>query len=157
MNRFGALLAAALLAAMPMLAKAQVPSAQPTFSVKGSQRALTLTAASASFNGNDIFDPQGRGLVCIVNLTAVSGTTPSLTLTIQGKDSLTTTSPPYYTLLASAALTTTGVTVLRVYPGLTAVANATASDIVPPIYRIITTESGTTPSFTGTVDCYHIP
>lgn len=150
-------LAAGVLAFLPLVALAQVPSAQPTFEVKQSKQALKLTAQTVSTNGLDQVNPTGRGLKCVVNLTAVSGTTPTLTVTIQGKDSLTTTSPPYFTELTSASLTAAGVTVLTIYPGVTVTANVAASDVVPSVYRVITTEGGTTPSFTGTVNCYSIP
>lgn len=42
----------------------------------------------------------------------------------------------YYTILASAAITGTGTTVLRVYPGLTAASNLVANDILPSTWRV---------------------
>lgn len=42
----------------------------------------------------------------------------------------------YYTLLASAALTGTGTTRYRIYPGLTADANVVASDVLPRTWRV---------------------
>lgn len=109
----------------------------------------TLTAVGAgTVNGPDQNGGYGRGLLCFIDITAISGTTPSLTVTVQGKDPV---SGKYYTLLASAALNATGTTVLRIYPGLTAAANLTASDILPTDFRIIYVVAGTGPSVTATI------
>lgn len=75
---------------------------------------------------------RGRGLVVTIDVTAVSAT-PSVVFTIQGKDPA---SGKYRDILVSAAITATGTTVLRVYPGLTAAANTVASDVVDAVYRI---------------------
>jgi hypothetical protein len=76
----------------------------------------------------------GRGIVVVLDMTAVG--TGSVTLTIQGKDPA---SGKYYTLLAGAAVTTNSTNVYRVYPGLTAAANATASDVLPRTWRVLVT------------------
>ena len=73
-----------------------------------------------------------RGMLVVIDVTAVAAT-PSVVFTIQGKDSL---SGKYYTILASAAITATGTTVLRVHPELTAAANLVAKDVVPRIFAI---------------------
>lgn len=109
----------------------------------------TLTAQGAAANqpSADQLNPSGRGVKVVVDITAISGTTPTLTVTIQGKDPV---SGKYFTLLASAALNATGTTVLTVYPGLTASANAVASDVLPRDWRIIWTAGGT-PVITATI------
>lgn len=109
---------------------------------------ITHTAASAGTNGTDQTNYGARGLKVIVDITAITGTTPTLTVTIQGKDP---TSGKYYTLLASAALSTVSTTVLTVYPALTAAANVTANDVLPKTWRVITAIGGTTPAVTATV------
>lgn len=109
---------------------------------------VSLQAASAGTTGTDTQVNNHRGIILHINISAISGTGASLTVTLKGKDHL---SGQYYTVLASSALTTTGLTVLRVYPGLTASANVTANDVLPGIYRIDTTIAGTTPSVTATV------
>lgn len=108
---------------------------------------ITHTAAAAGTTGGDIDGSRGKGLLLFVNITAITGTTPTLTVTLSGK------SPQgvYYTILASAALNATGQTVLRVYPGLTAAANATVSDILPNTWRVSTVIGGTTPAVTATI------
>lgn len=76
-----------------------------------------------------------RGLHLVIDVTAVT-LTPSVTVTISGVDRL---SGKVYTLLASAAITAVGTTVLKVGPGLTAAANLVANDVLPPIVRITCT------------------
>lgn len=109
---------------------------------------LVLTGATATTNGADIDNMSGVGATFVIDITAITGTTPTATFTIQGKDEL---SGKYYTILASAALNTVATTVLRVYPGLTAVANVTGTSILPRTFRVICTITGTNPVVTATV------
>lgn len=110
---------------------------------------ITHTAASAGVNGGDLElnDSAACGIALYVNITAITGTSPTLTVTLQGKSPQGT----YYTILASAALTATGLTVLKVYPALTAAANLTANDVIPSTMRVITTIGGTGPAVTATI------
>jgi len=71
-----------------------------------------------------------KGIKVFVNITAGAGT---LTVTIQGKDP---NSGTYYTILASAALSGNGMTVLTVYPAAPATANLSANDVLPDTWRI---------------------
>ena len=92
----------------------------------------TLSNQAAGTVTSGVFDTHmGLGLLVFINVTAVTG---SLTVTIQGCIDDTPTAT--YTVLASAAIAATGLTVLRIYPGLTAAANATANDVVPARCRI---------------------
>lgn len=109
---------------------------------------FALAAASASANGADKDNLDALGVEVVVDLTAVSGTTPTLVVTIQGKDPV---SGKYYDLLASASLTAAGTTVLTVFPGMTAAANSAASRPLPRTWRVKTTIGGTTPSYDGTI------
>lgn len=81
----------------------------------------------------DQTNANARGLHVIIDVTAITAT-PSVVFTIQGKDPA---SGKYYTLLASAAITAAGTTVLRVYPGLTVAANLTANDVLPRTWRVV--------------------
>lgn len=112
--------------------------------------ALSLTAAGSATNATtpDFTNLSGRGVVLVVDITAISGTTPTLTVTIEGKDS---TSGKYYTLLTSAALSTVSTTALTVYPGVTVAANTAASAPLPKTWRVKYSIAGTTPSVTATV------
>ncbi len=72
-----------------------------------------------------------RGIVVVLDMTTVG--TGSVTLEIDGKDPV---SGKYYALLTGAAVTTNVTNIYRVYPGLTAAANATANDILPRTWRV---------------------
>jgi 2-keto-3-deoxy-6-phosphogluconate aldolase len=110
--------------------------------------ALVLTGATATTNGPDMDNNGSAGGHFVINIGTITGTAPTATFTIQGKDPL---SGQYYTILASTALNATGATVLKVFPGLTAAANSVASDIIPPTWRVIMTAGGTVTNLTATV------
>lgn len=109
---------------------------------------ITLTAAgSGTVTGQQIDGSNGRGVLLFVNISAISGTTPTLTVTLKGLDP----NGNAYTILASSALNATGLTVLKVYPALTAAANTVANDVLPVSWRVDYTIGGTSPSVTGTI------
>lgn len=120
---------------------------------KQSLSVLSLAAASASGVSGDLAQFYARGLHLVVDITTITGTTPTLTVTIQAKDP---TSGKYYTLLTSAALNATGTTVLKVYPGLTAAANTVANDVLPRDWRISYAIAGTTPAVTATFSALYV-
>ena len=68
-----------------------------------------------------------RGIKVFVNVSALGGS-GTLTVTLKGVDQFTGNS---YTILASTAIASTGLTVLTVYPGLTASSNVAANDCLP--------------------------
>lgn len=109
---------------------------------------ITHTAASAGVNGADQTNYNGRGVKVIIDVTAITGTSPTLTVTLQGKDP---TSGKYFTILASAAISTVSTVVLTIFPGATASANVTANDVLPRTFRVISVIGGTTPAVTATV------
>lgn len=120
----------------------------------GPAQLQALSAASAGVIGPDLNNRSGdRGILVYIDITAISGTSPTLTVNLEGKDEF---SGKYYTFLQSAALTAVGVTVLRVYPGLTAAANLTANDVLPGMYRVRTTIGGTSPSVTATINAFTV-
>lgn len=110
----------------------------------------TLTAAGVgTVNGADQTNSLGVSyLNLVIDITAISGTTPTLTVTVQGKDIA---SGKYYTILASAALSTVSTTVLTVGAALPASANASANAVLPRTWRVIYTVGGTGPSVTATI------
>lgn len=105
-------------------------------------------AAEGSGSSGVIDNDYGRGLKLVIDITAITGTTPTLTVTVRGHDVL---SSKTYTLLASAALNTTGTTVLTVFPGATAAANSVASDQLPNTWDVSWTIGGTGVSLTATI------
>jgi len=94
---------------------------------------LASAARTASVDSADFYNADGyRGLHLIIDATA-SAATPSVVFTIQGYSGL---GNDYYTILASAAITGTGTTILRVFPGATAANNLVANDTLPPVWRV---------------------
>jgi hypothetical protein len=80
---------------------------------------------------------QCLGGVFIINVTA-SAATPSVVFTIAGVDPASDTA---YTILASAAITGAGTTVLRIHPSLTAAANTIAKDVLPQALKVTATHA----------------
>jgi hypothetical protein len=97
---------------------------------------LASAARTATATGADQADPNAEGLHLIINVTAVTAT-PSVVPTIQGKSPVGT----YYDVLVGAAITATGTTVLKIGPGIAAVANAAAADILPDTWRVVLTHA----------------
>jgi len=119
----------------------------------GSSVVVFASAARTATATSEVFSSQGcRGMHLIIDATA-SAATPSVTFTIQGVSPLGTDT---YTILASAAITGTGTTVLRVYPGLTAAANTVANDALPPLWQVTAT-AGDADSLTYSVSAHLIP
>ncbi len=110
---------------------------------------VTLSAAATGTNSVVQLNNFYRGVLVGVNVTAITGTTPTLTVTVEGVDPVTNTAT--FTVLASASITTTGYTTLTVYPGIAVTANETASTVLPYNWKIVTAIGGTTPAVTATV------
>lgn len=109
---------------------------------------ITLAAQGAgTVTSADQTNKQGRGVQIGINITAIGGT-PTLTVTVEGKDSV---SGVYYTLLASAAISAAGFTLLTVYPGAPSTANVSAPQVLPMTWRVKAVVAGTTPSVTATI------
>jgi hypothetical protein len=98
---------------------------------------LASAARTATTNSTDFTNYNAKGAHFIIDVTAITDT-PSVVVTIQGKDSV---SGEYYDILESVAITATGTTILKVYPGIGAVANGSASDILPRTYRVSITHA----------------
>jgi len=93
---------------------------------------FSSAARTATPTPGDFYNPSGNGIYVRINVSAV-GVTPSVVFTIQGYDPA---AAAWFDLLASAAITGTGTTVLRVHPALTASANLIAKDLVPLRWRV---------------------
>lgn len=102
---------------------------------RGESVAVLASAARTATPTADTFHLTGgetSGLVLVVDVTAATDT-PSVVFTIVGSDPVSTKT---WTILASAAITGTGTTVLRVHPELTVSANLVAKDIVPAYWTV---------------------
>ena len=93
--------------------------------------AARTATATATFNTGSC------GGLFFINVTATAAT-PSVVFTIAGEDPI---SGATYTILASAAITATGLTVLRVHPALTATANTIAKDMLPAAIKVTATHA----------------
>lgn len=79
------------------------------------------------------------GGLFFINVTAITAS-PSVVFTIKGHEPISNTT---YDILASAAITGTGLTVLRVHPDLTGAANTIAKDILPGAISVTATHADT--------------
>jgi len=75
---------------------------------------------------------RATSIAVVIDCTA-SSSTPSVVFTVAGVDTL---SGKAYTLLASAAITGTGTTVLQIGPGLPVTTNVSANAPIPDSIRI---------------------
>ncbi len=108
----------------------------------------TLTAVGAgTVNGPDQ-TCGGSALNLGINITTMTGTGPTLQVTVQGKDAA---SGQYYTILQSAVLAATGFTLLQIADGIVVAANLSANAKMPTTFRISYTVAGTTPAVTATL------
>lgn len=109
---------------------------------------LTLTAQGTGTTNSVDQTNSRNGVKVVVDVTALTGTAPTLTVVVQGKDPA---SGKYFTILSSTALAAVATTVLTVHPALTAAANLVANDVMPRTFRVTATVAGTTPGVTATV------
>lgn len=92
---------------------------------------LASAARTTTQTQTDQTNYNHRGIIVVLDMTVVG--TGSVTLEIDAKDPV---SGKYYAVLTGAAVVTNVTNVYRVYPGLTAVANATVSDVLPRTWRV---------------------
>ena len=116
----------------------------------------SATRAAGAHTSNIITNHTGKGGVFYLDITAEGGTA-TLDVKLQGLDRI---SGDWFDLgnnvmgtgayaYAQASGVTTGPTVLTVYPGLTASANAVCTGILPVTFRAHATVAGSsTPTFT---------
>lgn len=118
--------------------------AGPEFTVLASA-ARTTTTSSA-----DLVNYDARGVRLYLDVSAASGTTPTLDCKVQGKDPVT---GDYVDLpgAAFAQKTAAGSDDLTVYPGIAETANETVSDVLGKTWRVTCAIAGTSPSFTFSI------
>jgi len=94
---------------------------------------VASAARTADAQSTDQSNVNQRGAHIIVNVSAIGGAAPSITPKIQGKDPV---SGNYYDILVGSAISTTGINVIKVYPGIANSPNAAANDILPRTWRV---------------------
>ncbi|WP_124019487.1 hypothetical protein [Flavobacterium laiguense] len=109
---------------------------------------------TVTFNGATQTNTTAKGAVVVLNVGAVTGTSPTMVCKVQGSADSGTTwfDVPSAT---TATLTTTGVFGIEVYPNITTVIGTTTTgtiaqiaSVLPRTWRVVYTIGGTTPSFT---------
>lgn len=116
---------------------------------------LASAVRTATANSADQVNRFARGVRLFLNITAASGTAPTLDIKVQTKDPV---SGVYLDLPGAvfAQKTTTGSDDLTVYPGVAETANETVSDALSRTWRVVATIAGTTPSFTFSVGAAYL-
>lgn len=105
-------------------------------------------ARTVTTNSNDMQSEGYKGAWLVLNITAVTGTLPTLTVKLQGKDPL---SAIYVDLPGAVFVEKTGISTdsLVLYPGIAETANRIESQPLPHPWRAVATIGGTGgPSFT---------
>jgi hypothetical protein len=108
---------------------------------------MSMTGATVSAIGQIFDNHNHRGAHIGVNVTALTGLLPVLTVIIEGQDEA---SGQWYPLLTSVDIIAAGFTRLTVYPGVTPVLNQAVSNVLPATWRIRYTVAGTGASVTAT-------
>lgn len=114
---------------------------------------ITNGAATAGTNNSATQSGIGiRNVTCLYN-QATHANTPSTTITIQNRDSV---SGNFYGVVTSSAVTTTDAVPQPIYAGegIATTANVSAGVAVAPQWRVQQTIGGTTPVVSGTVSCF---
>lgn len=120
---------------------------------------VTIAASAARTTSSDsgaLQNASAKGILITLDITAASGTTPTLDVKVQRYDA---TSAKYVDLpgAAFAQKTGTGTDDLVIYPGIGETANRSVSDVLGEDYKVVWTIAGTTPSFTFTLGAQFIP
>ncbi len=97
-----------------------------------------------------------RGIHLILDVTAASGTSPTLDVTLERYDPG---SDGFIAMPGAAFAQKTGISVddLIIYPGIAETANRSVSDVLSQHFRLVWTIAGTTPSFTFTIGATYLP
>jgi hypothetical protein len=125
----------------------QPPPSPRTFTIYASAVRTATTSTLINLDAIDV-----EALTVVINLTAATGTTPSVTFQLQAIDQL---SGATYELgsstgLTSGAMTTAGKAIFRVAPALTD-SSTVAKDMVPPLLLFTATHLNGTGNLTYTV------
>lgn len=120
----------ALLLSCALVGHAQTYNPNPPANTYGTALALGAQTA-ATVNSANVTNPGFSGGHFLINVTAY--TSGNYTPHIQGMEPI---SGTFYDILVGAAISATGLTVLKVYPGLPGTANAISNDILPATFRV---------------------
>ena len=112
----------------------------PSYSQAGNLMGVLLPSAARTATQTtsaDITNLQWRGGHFIITFSSL--TSGTFTPVVEGKDSVT---GNYYTILTGTAITASGTTILKVYPGIAPIAGGASSDLLPKTFRFKMTATG---------------
>lgn len=119
---------------------------------------MNVTAATTTQTSANQTNNTARGVYVIVNVTTLTGTSPTLTPKIQGIGPVA--NQPFQLLLASAAIAATGVFVYLIYPTVSAVTGTgitqDAGFSLPKTWNVVMTAGGTITNATYTVEASYL-
>ena len=102
---------------------------------------ITATAVTTNQTSAAQFNLNGRGVRVVLNMTNIG--TGNVTLAIQCFDSA---GAGYYAILTGAAISTNSVNVYTVYPGISQLANQSASQIMTRQWNVLVTANNANPT-----------
>lgn len=102
------------------------------------ERQLVFASGARTATSTATFACGSLGGLFVINVSDASAT-PSVVFTVKGTDP--SGGANTWDILASAAITGTGLTVLRIHPSLTAAANTIAKDILPSSVAVTATHA----------------
>lgn len=102
-------------------------------------------------------NPAAKGVKLMLDITVVSGTSPTLDVAIQVRDPVTGTFRDLPGASFAQATAASNVQ-LTVYPGIAETANESVSDVLPKRWRVnITIGGSSTPTFTYSLGAAYLP
>ncbi len=123
--------------------------------IKADDTVFASAARTTTSNSLDIASKGSKRVRLYLDITAASGTTPTLDLKVQAKDTL---SGKYFDVAGASYVqkTTTGTDMLVLDSSITAVTNKAISEPLSTTYRVVSTIGGTTPSFTFSINAEYV-
>jgi len=97
----------------------------------GVEETILASAARTTTVNTEVTNTRYKGVTIVIDVT-LDDAAASITPHIEGFSTL---GSDWYTILTGAAIADVGVTVLRVYPTMTAAENTIAVDVLPPTWR----------------------
>jgi len=114
-------------------------------------------ARTATVAGTTMANPGARGAMFLIAVTAVSGTSPTLTARVQYSVDGAVFSDLDATNAITSSITATGNYTIKVSPGASNTAAFVSNLRLPRTYRLLYTIGGTTPSFTFSSKAAYLP
>lgn len=129
----------------------------PLLTENASGTLVASGARTAAGNSGVQTNRYGRGVQLVVNVTAASGTTPTLAFTVNAVDPVTGDGSVVAAMAAAGTnITATGQYLITVYPTAATGGNLQVNAALPRLWQLNWAIGGTTPSFTFTVGYHYL-